>query len=79
MDGLTETFWQRVALLSGAIGLTLLALAFATATPKQATKVPFSQADFPCQEDEVLGFHPTFGPNSVGCIHVDLLKVAPFS
>ena len=35
---------------------------------------PFSQAEFPCQEDEVLGYAPQFGPDRVGCIHIDDLK-----
>ncbi|QLF84651.1 hypothetical protein SEA_GAIL_88 [Mycobacterium phage Gail] len=36
--------------------------------------VPFTQAEFPCQEDEVLGYAPEFGPDNVGCIHIDLLR-----
>jgi hypothetical protein len=32
---------------------------------------PFDQRDFPCQEDEVLGYAPEFGPDRVGCIHVE--------
>lgn len=36
--------------------------------------VTFDQDDFPCMEDEVLGFHPDFGPGKVGCIHIDELK-----
>ncbi|ASZ75522.1 hypothetical protein KIW74_gp06 [Mycobacterium phage Kimona] len=32
---------------------------------------PFSQRDFVCQEDEVLGYAPQFGPDRVGCIHVE--------
>lgn len=32
-----------------------------------------SQRDFPCQEDEVLGYSPSFGPNRVGCISLDLI------
>lgn len=28
------------------------------------------QEDFPCQEDEVLGYHPRFGTDHVGCIHI---------
>jgi hypothetical protein len=28
-----------------------------------------SQESFPCQEDEVLGYAPQFGPDSVGCIY----------
>ena len=33
----------------------------------------FLQRDFPCQEDEVLAFHVRFGPDRVGCIHIDEL------
>ena len=32
-----------------------------------------AQDDFPCQEDEVLGFGPQFGPDTVGCIHIDAI------
>jgi Gene product 79 len=32
------------------------------------------QRDFPCQEDEVLGFDPAFGPDRVGCIHIEQLR-----
>jgi hypothetical protein len=31
---------------------------------------PFDQRDFPCMEDEVLGYAPQFGPDRVGCINV---------
>ena len=31
----------------------------------------FDQSQFPCAEDEVLGFDARFGPDAVGCIHVD--------
>ena len=33
----------------------------------------FLQRGFPCQEDEYLGFHVRFGPDKVGCIHLDEL------
>jgi Gene product 79 len=33
----------------------------------------FDQDTFPCAEDEVLGFSPAFGPDRVGCIHIDSL------
>lgn len=39
---------EKVALLAGVIGLTLFALAFATAQEKDV-EVPFSQTGFPCQ------------------------------
>jgi hypothetical protein len=31
----------------------------------------FDQRSFPCQEDEVLGYAPQFGPDRVGCIPVE--------
>lgn len=34
----------------------------------------FDQSTFPCQEDEVLGYSPAFGPDRVGCIHIDDLR-----
>ncbi|ASR86727.1 hypothetical protein SEA_HUTC2_86 [Mycobacterium phage Hutc2] len=34
----------------------------------------YSQKNFPCAEDEVLGYAPQFGPDRVGCIHIDTLK-----
>ena len=33
-----------------------------------------SQDQFPCQEDEVLGYAPEFGHDHVGCIHIDQLR-----
>lgn len=33
------------------------------------------QEDFPCQEDEVLGYHPRFGADYVGCIHISEFPV----
>ncbi|ASW31342.1 hypothetical protein SEA_FRED313_84 [Mycobacterium phage Fred313] len=35
---------------------------------------PFDQRNFPCAEDEVLGYAPEFGPDRVGCIHIDQLR-----
>lgn len=40
----------------------------------EAMEDPFLQASFPCEEDEVLGYSPDFGPDRVGCIHIDALK-----
>ncbi len=31
----------------------------------------FDQRNFPCQEDEALMYAPTFGPDKVGCIHLN--------
>ncbi|AVR57070.1 hypothetical protein KIP30_gp10 [Mycobacterium phage Pistachio] len=38
------------------------------------TADPFDQRNFPCAEDEVLGYAPEFGPDRVGCIHIDQLR-----
>jgi hypothetical protein len=38
--------------------------------------ITFDQRAFPCQEDEMLGYSPAFGPDLVGCIHVDDMRVA---
>ncbi|QHB38020.1 hypothetical protein KIY71_gp85 [Mycobacterium phage Cintron] len=46
----------------------LIAIGIATAGPQAD---PFDQRSFPCQEDEVLGYAPQFGPDRVGCIHID--------
>ncbi|AFQ97390.1 hypothetical protein FGG47_gp10 [Mycobacterium phage Rebeuca] len=35
---------------------------------------PFDQRNFPCAEDEVLGYAPEFGPDRVGCIHIERLR-----
>ena len=31
------------------------------------------QSDFPCEEDEALMYSPAFGPDNVGCVHLDSL------
>lgn len=57
-------------MLSTLTAATLIALApIANQTPAD----PFDQRAFPCQEDEVLGYAPQFGPDRVGCIHIDEL------
>lgn len=33
-----------------------------------------SQASFPCMEDEVLTYAAQFGPDRVGCIHMEEIK-----
>ncbi|ARQ94640.1 membrane protein [Mycobacterium phage Journey13] len=53
---------------------TIGVLALADDPAVAAPKVPFTQADFPCEEDEVLGYAPEFGPDHVGCIHIDVLR-----
>lgn len=32
------------------------------------------QDRFPCEEDEVLTYDPRFGPEHVGCVHVEEIK-----
>ncbi|AVP41951.1 hypothetical protein SEA_JSQUARED_90 [Mycobacterium phage Jsquared] len=50
--------------------------AMALADPYEASADPitFDQRAFPCEEDEVLGFAPEFGPDRVGCIHIDEIR-----
>lgn len=36
-------------------------------------EVSMLQADFPCEEDEALMYHPSFGPDNVGCINLELV------
>ncbi|AEJ95051.1 hypothetical protein FGG22_gp027 [Mycobacterium phage Hammer] len=55
-------------------GAALGALSMTNTEADATPKVPFTQADFPCEEDEVLGYAPEFGTDSVGCIHIDVLK-----
>ena len=38
---------------------------------------PFTQANFPCAEDEALVYAPQFGPDRVGCLHVEGGRLAP--
>ncbi|QJD52639.1 hypothetical protein PBI_AN9_85 [Mycobacterium phage AN9] len=48
--------------------------AMALADPGEVSASPFDQRDFPCQEDEVLGYAPEFGPDHVGCTHIDQIR-----
>ncbi|AAN12876.1 gp235 [Mycobacterium phage Omega] len=43
------------------------------AAPALADDRGMPQSEFPCNEDEVLGYAPRFGPDRVGCIHIDEL------
>lgn len=64
---------KLITVIAGVAALGAMALA----DPGEVSAAPaitFDQADFPCQEDEVLGYAPEFGPDHVGCIHIDLLK-----
>ncbi|QBI99537.1 membrane protein [Mycobacterium phage Ringer] len=59
-----------------ATGFFLLIAPAVITTPAWASADPisFDQSSFPCEEDEVLGFSPEFGPDKVGCIHIDSLR-----
>ena len=35
--------------------------------------VVFDQSQFPCAEDEVLTYHPSFGSDRVGCLHYEAI------
>ena len=57
-----------------------IALAGSLADPFEASAQPATgpytgplvpQVEFPCAEDEVLGYAPEFGYDHVGCIHID--------
>ena len=63
----------KVLLGSVAAGAMLGAMALADPYESSAAD-PLRQRNFPCQEDEVLGYAPRFGHDKVGCIHVDELK-----
>ena len=41
------------------------------------THNPYSQANFPCAEDEALVYAPQFGPDRVGCMFIEDGKIAP--
>lgn len=66
--------WILITIAAGAaVGAMALAEPEASAEPASPV-ITFDQRDFPCQEDEVLGYSPDFGPDKVGCIHIDTLK-----
>ena len=54
--------------LLGAVGLGYVA---------HPTADPFNQRNFPCQEDEALVYAPQFGPDRVGCLHIEGGQLAP--
>lgn len=65
--------WIQRGLLT-ILGLLLAFLVFTAGyAAGHKSRDPFTQDGFPCQEDEVLGYSPAFGPDRVGCLHVDLL------
>jgi len=45
------------------------------AVPRPTTEPGvMDQADFPCQEDEALLYHPRFGSDRVGCVHLEEIR-----
>ncbi|QQM15376.1 membrane protein [Mycobacterium phage Pound] len=66
---LRENEMNRIAIAIVAIVSSALVLA----APALADDRTMPQSEFLCQEDEVLGYAPRFGPDRVGCIHVDEL------
>jgi hypothetical protein len=62
---------RLMALAAMAAALGAMALADPGEVTAEPAKVP--QTEFPCAEDEVLGYAPQFGPDHVGCIHTDTL------
>jgi hypothetical protein len=66
---LNTTNLLRTIVLSAVTALIVSSLVFLWLRPGTDRPDPFSQRDFPCQEDEVLGFAPQFGSDSVGCIN----------
>ncbi|AGK86113.1 hypothetical protein SEA_KERBEROS_86 [Mycobacterium phage Kerberos] len=63
-------------LITVVVAFATAAGAMALADPGEVSASPttFEQRDFPCQEDEVLGYAPEFGPDHVGCIHIDQIR-----
>lgn len=59
-------------IITAAVAAAVAFGAMALASP-EASADTFDQKDFPCQEDEVLGYAPKFGPDRVGCINIDEL------
>ncbi|QXN73922.1 membrane protein [Mycobacterium phage Eaglepride] len=56
-----------------AVGIALAGFAGTGVANAEGTD-PFDQRSFPCAEDEVLGYAPEFGPDRVGCIHIESLR-----
>ncbi|AZS07571.1 hypothetical protein PBI_DUKE13_235 [Mycobacterium phage Duke13] len=57
-----------------AIAIVAVVAPLTLAAPARADDRGMLQSEFPCQEDEVLGYAPQFGPDHVGCIHIDELR-----
>jgi hypothetical protein len=74
--GKVRSVWQRHKWVR-IVGYGLIAMGFygagqESAAPPEGGTQP--QSSFPCEEDEVLGYDPVFGPDKVGCIHIEALK-----
>lgn len=76
---------QHYALTAGATirltrtllaGVTILGIGFGLGS-LTGNVDRFSQRDFPCAEDEALVYAPQFGPDRVGCLHVENGELAP--
>lgn len=63
----------RVAIITATATLVSVAgLATACAPDTEPAKAGIMpQSEFPCHEDEVLGYDPAYGSDHVGCIHVE--------
>ncbi|QBI98843.1 hypothetical protein SEA_BOBBY_213 [Mycobacterium phage Bobby] len=57
-----------------AIAIVAVVAPLTLAAPALADDREMPQSEFPCNEDEVLGYAPRFGPDYVGCIHIDELR-----
>lgn len=66
---------QNVLIFLGTWGLLSLGLGvgllYASWVMAPTYSDPFLQRNFPCQEDEVLGYAPQFGSERVGCFHLE--------
>lgn len=60
-----------VITLGTVLGVAATAPEESQAPAPTKTYDPFLPENFPCSEDDVLGYDPSFGPNRVGCIHVE--------
>ena len=59
-----------------AVGTVALIAALTFVSPRTAHD-PFDQRTFPCHEDEALIYAPQFGPDRVGCMHIEGGVIAP--
>ena len=60
--------------ITAAVGAVLAFGAMLLAYPEADQYDEFSQASFPCQEDEVLTYAPQFGPERVGCLNIEEVR-----